>query len=165
MGEDVFRNGIRHLLIEQYGASASSISKDNILALCGVTAGCISTLMWLRTAQRKTRIGLYCPFYTYHLKEVETLFEKPPIYVRSNDDFSPNWDNIDKALDEGMEAIVSSFLFPHQRKLSLSQTKTKKNKQKTDCLQSCESSLSSMAQGRARSPHRHSQETELFPNP
>ncbi len=40
----------------------------------------------------KSNIAVVEPYYTYHAKDVQQVFDKLPIGIPSNDDFSPKWD-------------------------------------------------------------------------
>ncbi|KAF0972301.1 hypothetical protein FDP41_009204 [Naegleria fowleri] len=71
MGQPVYREGLLNMLRNHYGMK--NLELDNILAVQGVTAGCLSTLLWMKE-QGKTQIGLMTPFYTYHLRDVESVF-------------------------------------------------------------------------------------------
>lgn len=103
-GETEYRQAIQKILKEHYKVEASL---DSILATAGVTGAIFSTLMNLRkTRGLNAKIGLMVPFYTYHLKQINEVFGKDPEFLSTKDDFTPDWDLIQKKLDEGLDLIL-----------------------------------------------------------
>jgi len=103
-GEPVYREGLKNLIKSVYGVD---IPIEAILATSGVTGGVVSSLMWLRK-QGKRKIAVLEPVYTYHIFQCEMVFEKKPIFVPSNKDFSLNWEAIESLLNEGVDAIFTT---------------------------------------------------------
>lgn len=72
----------------------------------------------LRSEKQDAKVGLLVPFYTYHLKQATETFgrcwifahcaEHPrePIFIDTDPDWSPNWDNIDAALKYGLDLLL-----------------------------------------------------------
>jgi aspartate/methionine/tyrosine aminotransferase len=115
----VYRNALAKLLQEYYGAKL--VTKDNILGTAGVSGAIFSTHLMLKTekAPNAVRIGLVSPFYTYHLRQANRLIitvtnvlqimelhGKPPVFIATNDDLTPNWDNIETALKGGLDLLM-----------------------------------------------------------
>jgi len=101
-GEPDYLESIRKLLKKHYNVEAP---QGSILAASGVTAGIVATLLTLRSQGRKN-IALIEPFYTYHGRQVEEVFGFGPSAIPGNPDFSPNWDEIEKALKGGVDCII-----------------------------------------------------------
>ncbi len=57
-------------------------------------------------SNQTVRAGLLVPFYTYHQKEITDLLGTTPVYINPNEDFSPNWDNIQTALKGGLDVLI-----------------------------------------------------------
>jgi len=108
-GEIDFRDSVVKMLQRHW--KIANISRENVLATCGVSAGIVSTITTIRneiknTQQRDIKIGLLVPFYTYHMRQVQEVTGKEPIYVSSNEDFSPNFQEIQKALESGLDILM-----------------------------------------------------------
>lgn len=104
MGEMEFREGIVSFLEKNYCVKAST---DSILATSGVCGAICSTLLTLRNERGSdVKAGLMVPFYTYHQKQIQELLSKEPIYVNTNDDFTPNWEAIETALKGGLDILI-----------------------------------------------------------
>jgi aminotransferase len=105
-GEKVFLDAIVSLLAKHYGIN---VEKKNLMAVQGVTAGCVTTLTMLKNEGRN-RIGLVSPYYTYHLKEVHTVFGKDPVYIPmfNYDDLMGEFDfgALEKALQDGLDCVI-----------------------------------------------------------
>lgn len=83
----------------------ADVPVEAILATCGVSAAIVATLLALR-AEGKTNVALYEPFYTYHKKQVEEATGKTPRTIASNPDYSPNWENFEKEIQQGLDAVI-----------------------------------------------------------
>jgi len=46
------------------------------------------------------------PFYTYHQKQVTDLYGSEPLYIETNPDWTPNWDNIKNTLANGLDLLL-----------------------------------------------------------
>jgi aspartate/methionine/tyrosine aminotransferase len=95
-GETDYLAAIRNLLQKHYGVE---VPQGAILATSGVTGALIASLMLLRK-QGKSTVAVIEPYYTYHSRHVQVVFDKMPLGIPSHDDFSPNWDEIEKAVKE-----------------------------------------------------------------
>jgi len=103
-GDDEYRIALSGLLNRHYKAN---VPKESILATSGVSGAIFSTLMTIRKERgEKAKIALIVPFYTYHQRQVQEVFGKDPEYILTNDDFSPNFENISTALKGGIDAII-----------------------------------------------------------
>jgi aspartate/methionine/tyrosine aminotransferase len=103
-GEDAYRDGLRNLIDNLYNVK---LPREAFLATCGVTAGVVSSLMWLRK-QGKSKVAVLEPVYTYHIFQSEMVFEKKPVFIPKKDDFTPNWQGIQDALNDGVQAILTT---------------------------------------------------------
>lgn len=101
-GEADYINSLRNFIQKHYGVQ---LPEGSILATSGVTAGLVSSLMLLRK-RGKDRIAVIEPYYTYHAREVEQVFNKLPIGIPSHPDFSPDWQEIEKAMIAGLDGII-----------------------------------------------------------
>jgi len=106
-GEADYRVGIKKLLSEDY---KTTVIEDQILGVQGVSGGIVATLAWVKD-RGGSKVGLVEPFYTYHVFQIQRIFgENAPIhYVKSHDHnqlFAPNWDNIQKAIDEKVDILM-----------------------------------------------------------
>eukprot|EP01090_Pellita_catalonica_P020439 TRINITY_DN7308_c0_g1_i1.p1 TRINITY_DN7308_c0_g1~~TRINITY_DN7308_c0_g1_i1.p1 ORF type:complete len:386 (+),score=67.16 TRINITY_DN7308_c0_g1_i1:159-1160(+) len=101
-GETDFLEAIQQLLKNHYKCE---VSVANILACAGVTGAIVASLMMLKT-ENKTKIGLIEPFYTYHAKQVQAVLGVAPEFIKSNPDFSLNFDNIENSLKAGCNCII-----------------------------------------------------------
>eukprot|EP01118_Nematostelium_gracile_P006942 TRINITY_DN2250_c0_g1_i1.p1 TRINITY_DN2250_c0_g1~~TRINITY_DN2250_c0_g1_i1.p1 ORF type:complete len:393 (+),score=109.65 TRINITY_DN2250_c0_g1_i1:110-1288(+) len=102
-GEDEYRAGIVNLLSKFYNTNAP---KEAILATSGVTGAIFSTMMFSKGEKPDGKIGLLVPFYTYHAKQATEAFRRPPVYIDTNKDWTPNWENIEAALKDGVSLII-----------------------------------------------------------
>jgi len=102
MGEPDYLGALRALLKRHYGVE---VPEGSILATSGVTGAIVSTLMVLRR-RGKSRIGVIEPYYTYHARQVEEVFQKLPEGIPSHDDWSPDFEAVEKALKGGIEGII-----------------------------------------------------------
>jgi len=50
--------------------------------------------------------GVLVPFYTYHVKQMVDLLGKEPVYINTNEDFTPNFEAVQKALDNGLDLLL-----------------------------------------------------------
>jgi len=105
-GEDIYRDSIAELLRRHYGVSQAS--RDSVLAISGVSGGIVSTLLILRSDKSPSpvRVGLMVPFYTYHLRQIMEVYGRPPVFISTNDDFTPNWANIESSLKDGLDVLL-----------------------------------------------------------
>jgi len=101
-GEADYLESIRRFVAKLYGVQ---LPEGSILAISGVTGGLVASLLVLRK-RGKNKIGVIEPYYTYHARQVEEVFDKLPIGIPSFDDFSPNWEEIEKALKTGLDGII-----------------------------------------------------------
>jgi hypothetical protein len=62
-----------------------------------VTGAIVAALMVLRK-QGKTRIAVIEPYYTYHARQVEEVFQRLPEGIPSHPDWSPDFDGISSSL-------------------------------------------------------------------
>jgi len=99
-GEEVYRNAIVRMLQKRF--DVNHIATNNILAICGVSAGMVSTLTTLRNEAhqqgKQFKVGLLVPFYTYHMRQIMEVTGSEPVYVETNPDFSPNFLKIEDVL-------------------------------------------------------------------
>ncbi|ELR25549.1 aminotransferase, class I/II superfamily protein [Acanthamoeba castellanii str. Neff] len=102
MGERDYLNALRTLLKDHY---ATDVPEGSILATSGVTGAIVAALMVLRK-QGKSRMAVIEPYYTYHSRQVEEVFQKLPEGIPSHLDWSPDFDAIEKALKGGVEGII-----------------------------------------------------------
>jgi len=102
-GEDQYRFALQKLLKNYFHID---VPKEAILATSGVTGGIFSVLMMIKNENPQAKIGLIVPFYTYHLKDVTEALGREPVFVKSNDDFSPNFEEIEKALKDGIQLLL-----------------------------------------------------------
>jgi len=106
-GEDEYRDALVQLLEKRYN---TKVPKEAILATSGVSGALVATLMMLKNEKGGTEKvkgpGILVPFYTYHVKQINDLLGKDPVYVNTNDDFSPNWTEIEKALAGGLDLLM-----------------------------------------------------------
>jgi len=102
-GENEYRSALQELLKKYYHAD---VPKEAILATSGVSGAIFSTMMMLRNENQNAKIGLIVPFYTYHLKQATEVFGREPVFVKTNDDFSPNFDEIETALKGGLNLLM-----------------------------------------------------------
>jgi len=102
-GEDDYRDALATLQSKRY--RSPHVTKDCILATAGVTGVLVSVLMHLKNlkggAQNVLGPALMVPFYTYHAKQITDVLGKEPVFVNSKEDFSPDWDEVNKALLQG----------------------------------------------------------------
>jgi len=80
-----------------------------VLAISGVSGGIFSSLMMIRTERgEKVKVGILVPFYTYHLRQCNHVFpSSEPVFISTNPtDFSPNWDAISTALNNGLDLLL-----------------------------------------------------------
>jgi len=106
-GELDYRQGIQRLLKDDY---QTEVKIDNILGTQGVSGGIVAALAWVKE-RGGNKIGLVEPFYTYHTFQVQRIFGADVVihYIKSHDHtkiFAPNWDNIQKAIDEKVDTII-----------------------------------------------------------
>lgn len=74
LGEDEYLDGVLHMLHEHYRVPVSGgLKRSNLLATQGVTGACVALFATLMQ-QRLNKIGLVSPFYTYHLKQIYSVF-------------------------------------------------------------------------------------------
>jgi aspartate/methionine/tyrosine aminotransferase len=102
MGEPDYLEAIRRLLKNHYG---TEVPEGSLLATAGVTGGIVAALMVLRK-RGKSRMAVIEPYYTYHARQVEEVFQKLPEGIPSHPDWSPDFDAIEKALKDGVEGIL-----------------------------------------------------------
>jgi len=102
-GEDEYRIALQSLLKKYYH---TEVPKEAILATSGVSGGIFSTMMMLKSENPQSKIGILVPFYTYHLKQATEAFGREPIFVKTNDDFTPNFDEIESALKGGLQLLM-----------------------------------------------------------
>jgi len=106
-GEVDYRESIVKLLYMKFGCN---VPNDAILATAGVSGGIVSTLMLLKNEAAKSnrlpKIGLMVPFYTYHNKQIQEILGVTPVYIQTNEDFTPNWEAIISALQNGLDLIM-----------------------------------------------------------
>jgi aspartate/methionine/tyrosine aminotransferase len=72
-GESEFLEGVVHMLIHYYHFPENLISTACVFATHGVTGACVS-LFNLMLQDGRDKIGLIYPFYTYHLKQIYSVF-------------------------------------------------------------------------------------------
>jgi len=102
-GEPVFVNAIQTLLKKHYHVD---VTTDCILTNAGVTGGIVAALLAQRK-RGKRRTALIEPFYTYHSKQSEEVFEVAPDVVPSHpDNFSPDWNKIETKLKAGLDTLI-----------------------------------------------------------
>jgi aspartate/methionine/tyrosine aminotransferase len=66
-----------------------------------------STLMLVKQEKGEAaKIGLLVPFYTYHLRQIQLVFGHDPLFINTNDDFTPNWTAIQEALTQGIQLLI-----------------------------------------------------------
>jgi len=106
-GEPDYRESIVELLSKKFGCN---VPKDAVLATAGVSGGIVSTLMLLKSEAAKSnrlpKIAILVPFYTYHNKQIQDILGVTPVYIPTNEDFTPNWDAITKELQNGLDLIM-----------------------------------------------------------
>jgi aminotransferase len=102
MGERDYLAALRSLLKRHYGAD---VPEGSILATSGVTGAIVASLMMLRK-RGKSRIAVIEPYYTYHARQVEEVFQRLPEGIPSHEDWSPDFNAIEKALQGGVEGIL-----------------------------------------------------------
>ena len=107
MGEDVYRVAITNLLHKHYKVT-DKITKECILATAGVSGGIISSLLTIRNEKKegKVKVGIITPYYTYHQKQIYEATGEEPIFISSNDDFTPNLKEIEKSIVDNKLDIV-----------------------------------------------------------
>ncbi|KAL9642827.1 hypothetical protein ABK040_009902 [Willaertia magna] len=71
IGSEIFLDGIVNLNKKHY--KLHNLTVDNILACQGATGGIVSALAWIKE-KGKSQIGLFTPFYTFHLQMVQQIF-------------------------------------------------------------------------------------------
>lgn len=102
-GELEYREALQKLLKRYYHAD---VPKEAILATSGVSGAIFATMMMLRNENPNAKIGLIVPFYTYHQKQATEAFGREPVYINTNQDFSPNFEEIEKALQSGLQLLL-----------------------------------------------------------
>jgi len=98
-GEVEYIQGVQKMLSEEFSVK---ISEAEILATQGVSGGIVSTLALVKDRGGQ-KVGLLEPFYTYHIFQSKRIFgdNADITFIKSNDHnslFSPNWDEISKAM-------------------------------------------------------------------
>jgi len=113
-GEDDYRDALVKFVERQYG---TKIGKESILATSGVSGTIVSTLMMLKNERRVknqhnihsdngVRVGLLVPFYTYHFKQITDILGEQPVFISTNEDFTPNFEIIENHLQRGLDLIL-----------------------------------------------------------
>jgi aspartate/methionine/tyrosine aminotransferase len=102
MGQPEYLNSLRTLLKKHYN---TDVPEGSILATSGVTGAIVAALMVLRK-RGKSRIAVIEPYYTYHSRQVEEVFQKLPEAIPSHPDWSPDFVAIENALKGGVEGII-----------------------------------------------------------
>ena len=84
LGEDEYLDGVVHMLHEHYGTPL--IQKSNVLATQGVTGACVALFATL-LQQKLSKIGMIYPFYTYHLRQIYSVFgdNHPVHFIKARD--------------------------------------------------------------------------------
>ena len=76
----------------------------------GVTSAVLATLLWVRSNRDNTKkAAIFDPFYTYHLKDVETVFgPEGAVLIRMDDQLLPSVENMETALagDHTIGAVI-----------------------------------------------------------
>jgi len=102
MGEKDYLDSLRALMHKHYGVD---LPEGSVLGTSGVTGAIVATLLVLRK-KGKTRMAVIEPYYTYHARQVEEVFQKLPEGIPSNADWTPNWTAIETSLKGGVEGII-----------------------------------------------------------
>lgn len=102
-GEEDFRAAVvSHLGRRE---SLGFLRSDNILASCGVTGTIISALLLAR-AKGVGKVALLEPFYTYHARQVESVFRETPGVVPTDEHYAPDWAQLRRSLDDGLGLLI-----------------------------------------------------------
>lgn len=85
-GEKEYLEGVVNLLVNYYKMPKELISTKNVFATQGVTGACVA-LFALLLQQKKSKIGIVYPFYTYHLRQIYSVFgdNHPVEFIRAKD--------------------------------------------------------------------------------
>eukprot|EP00457_Paulinella_chromatophora_P010663 gb/GEZN01010774.1/.p1 GENE.gb/GEZN01010774.1/~~gb/GEZN01010774.1/.p1 ORF type:complete len:392 (-),score=53.95 gb/GEZN01010774.1/:4-1179(-) len=103
IGEPVYLRAISRLLNEHY--KTPNIPEEAIMATQGVTSGVYAALLLLKQ-QGKSRVAVLEPFYTYHMKDIQSALGTEPIYIPCGAEMSVDWQAIDKALTQGLDGLI-----------------------------------------------------------
>lgn len=96
-GEPEFLQAISAMLKNVF---CEEVPPSQIQAVQGITGGVVSSLLLLRKRCPGAKVALFEPFYTYHMQQINAVFQQDPVFIGCGDGLSPG-------LDE-MEALARS---------------------------------------------------------
>jgi aspartate/methionine/tyrosine aminotransferase len=113
-GEKDYRDSVAYILNQKYHIPVGPeciLGTQGWKCFCrvepvGVTSGVYAALLHLKTKGVR-KIGLVEPFYTYHLRDILSVFgDGVATFIPSNADFTVDFAAIEKALGDGVGALI-----------------------------------------------------------
>ena len=94
-GESELVEGLIKLEKELHGLT---VTKDQILVTSGVSAANAAVMLLMRRLKKNPVVGVFVPFYTYHLKTVLECMAEEPVFIDMKPDFTPDLEKVEEAI-------------------------------------------------------------------